>query len=137
MTKVSPRLSCPIQGAGNFLTLTNGSEGWTSPHLLRLSRPDFALALTHFAPLAPLGTRRACRTGWPRLGVRELAGFAIVAGGLSAWAIITQVMGVEWQFSGLIAVATALVALTVTIAAGLVTTWSALRANPARVLRVD
>lgn len=70
------------------------------------------------------------------LGVAT-AVFAIVAGALSAWAIITQVMGVEWQFSGLIAVATALVALTVTIAAGLITTWSALRANPARVLRVD
>ncbi|MEM7636452.1 MAG: FtsX-like permease family protein, partial [Pseudomonadota bacterium] len=65
------------------------------------------------------------------------AGFAIIAGGLSAWAIITQILGLEWQFSGLIAVATALVALAVTVAAGLITTWSALRANPARVLRVD
>jgi putative ABC transport system permease protein len=65
------------------------------------------------------------------------AGFAIIAGGLSAWAIITQILGLEWQFSGLIAVATALAALAVTVAAGLITTWSALRANPARVLRVD
>ncbi len=65
------------------------------------------------------------------------AGFAIIAGALSAWAVITQIMGVEWQFSGMIAVATALAALTVTVAAGLITTWSALRANPARVLRVD
>ncbi|MEO9873792.1 MAG: FtsX-like permease family protein, partial [Anderseniella sp.] len=63
--------------------------------------------------------------------------FAIIAGGLSAWAVITQILGLEWQFSGLIAVATALVALAVTVAAGLATTWSALRANPARVLRVD
>lgn len=65
------------------------------------------------------------------------AGFAIIAGTLSAWAIITQILGLEWQFSGLIAIATALVALAVTVAAGLITTWSALRANPARVLRVD
>ncbi len=65
------------------------------------------------------------------------AGFAIIAGGLSAWAIITQILGLEWQFSGLVAAATALVALAVTVAAGLITTWSALRANPARVLRVD
>ena len=65
------------------------------------------------------------------------AGFAIIAGGLSAWAVITQILGLEWQFSGLIAIATALVALVVTVAAGLITTWSALRANPARVLRVD
>ena len=60
-----------------------------------------------------------------------------MAGSLSAWAVITRILGLEWQFTGLIAVATAVVALAVTVAAGLLTTWSALRANPARVLRVD
>jgi putative ABC transport system permease protein len=65
------------------------------------------------------------------------AAFAVLAGSLSAWAVITQVLGIEWQFSGLIAVATALAALVVTVSAGLITTWSALRASPARVLRVD
>ena len=63
--------------------------------------------------------------------------FAVMAGSLSAWAVITRILGLEWQFTGLIAVATAVVALAVTVAAGLLTTWSALRANPARVLRVD
>lgn len=63
--------------------------------------------------------------------------FAIMAGSLAAWAVITQVLGIEWQFYELVAVATALAALVVTISAGLVTTWSALKASPARVLRVD
>ncbi len=65
------------------------------------------------------------------------AAFAIVAGSLSAWAIITFIMQLEWQFSFATAAATALIALVVTVAAGLITTWSALRASPARVLRVD
>jgi len=65
------------------------------------------------------------------------AAFAIVAGSLSAWAIITFIMQLEWQFSFVTAAATALIALVVTVAAGLITTWSALRASPARVLRVD
>ncbi len=65
------------------------------------------------------------------------AAFAIIAGSLSAWAIITFIMQFEWQFSITTAVATALIALVVTVTAGLVTTWSALKASPARVLRVD
>lgn len=65
------------------------------------------------------------------------AAFAVMAGTLSAWAVITQVLGIEWQFSGLVAVTTALAALVVTVSAGLITTWSALKASPARVLRVD
>ncbi|MEE4236731.1 MAG: FtsX-like permease family protein [Anderseniella sp.] len=65
------------------------------------------------------------------------AAFAIVAGSLSAWAIITFIMQLDWQFSLATAAATALIALVVTVAAGLITTWSALKASPARVLRVD
>jgi putative ABC transport system permease protein len=65
------------------------------------------------------------------------ATFAIVAGSLSAWAIITFIMDLDWQFSFFTAAVTALLALVVTVAAGLITTWSALRASPARVLRVD
>jgi putative ABC transport system permease protein len=65
------------------------------------------------------------------------ATFAIVAGSLSAWAIITFIMELDWQFSFFTAAVTALLALVVTVAAGLITTWSALRASPARVLRVD
>ncbi len=65
------------------------------------------------------------------------AAFAIVAGSLSAWAIITFIMQLDWQFSFVTAAATALIALVVTVTAGLMTTWSALRASPARVLRVD
>jgi putative ABC transport system permease protein len=65
------------------------------------------------------------------------AAFAIAAGSLSAWAIIHYVMGVDWAFSLATAAATALIALAVTVTAGLFTTWSALKASPARVLRVD
>jgi putative ABC transport system permease protein len=65
------------------------------------------------------------------------AAFAVIAGSLSAWAIITFIMELDWQFSLVTAVVTALLALLVTVTAGLVTTWSALKASPARVLRVD
>jgi putative ABC transport system permease protein len=65
------------------------------------------------------------------------AAFAIVAGSLSAWAIISFIMELDWQFSFATATITALLSLVVTVAAGLITTWSALRASPARVLRVD
>ena len=65
------------------------------------------------------------------------AAFAVLAGVLSSWAILTLILGTGWQFSALVSVTTAIAALIITITAGLLTTWSALKANPARVLRVD
>ncbi len=65
------------------------------------------------------------------------AAFAVLAGSLSAWAVITQVLGIEWQFSATVAFTTALAAMVITVGAGLMTTWVALKTSPARILRVD
>jgi putative ABC transport system permease protein len=48
------------------------------------------------------------------------------AGTLAAWAVVTQIMRLEWAFLPGPAIATALVALVLTLAAGLTGTWLAL-----------
>ncbi|HHI82277.1 MAG TPA: FtsX-like permease family protein, partial [Rhizobiales bacterium] len=63
--------------------------------------------------------------------------FAIAAGSLAAWAIIHFIMEMSWTFSFSTAAVTALAAVILTVPAGLATTWSALAAKPARVLRME
>ena len=65
------------------------------------------------------------------------AAFATVAGSGASWAIITFVMDTEWRFSPGTALLTALVGMALTVAAGLFTTWRALDAKPARILRTE
>ena len=63
--------------------------------------------------------------------------FSVAIGGLSAWAIMRFVMEMTFEFSLGVAAATALVAMVVTVAAGLATTWRVLGARPARILRTQ
>jgi putative ABC transport system permease protein len=65
------------------------------------------------------------------------AAFATVAGSAASWAIVRFVMETGWTFSPLTALVTAIVAMALTVAAGLVTTWRALDAKPARILRTE
>ncbi len=66
-----------------------------------------------------------------------VAGFSIVIGALSAWAILWFVMEMEFDFSIMVALATALIAMVITIVAGLATTWRVLGSRPARILRTQ
>ncbi|WP_137388289.1 ABC transporter permease [Rhodoligotrophos defluvii] len=61
--------------------------------------------------------------------------FAIIAGAAASYAILTFAMQSDWIFSPAVALSTAVLATAVTIAAGLVTTWAALRAKPTPILR--
>ena len=61
--------------------------------------------------------------------------FGVAAGSLGAWAVITQIMEMDWAFSLNTALFTAFGTMAVTVLAGLATTWRALTARPARVLR--
>jgi putative ABC transport system permease protein len=65
------------------------------------------------------------------------AAFSIAIGAAAAWAIIRFVMEMSWNFSFSTALITALVAMALTIAAGFATTWRALTAKPARILRAE
>ncbi|MGE3530085.1 MAG: ABC transporter permease, partial [Methyloceanibacter sp.] len=65
------------------------------------------------------------------------AAFATVAGSAASWAIITFVMETDWRFSPVTALLTALTGMGLTVAAGLFTTWRALDAKPARILRTE
>ncbi len=67
----------------------------------------------------------------------SVAVFAVIIGGLAAWAIIRFVMEMQFEFSLSVAAATAVIAMIITIAAGLATTWRALGARPARILRTE
>ena len=65
------------------------------------------------------------------------AAFSVLIGSLAAYAIVTFIMEMSWNFSFSTALVTALVAMTLTIVAGLTTTWRALTAKPARLLRAE
>jgi len=65
------------------------------------------------------------------------AAFSIALGSMAAYSIIHFIMQMTWNFSFTTAFATALIAMTLTIAAGLTTTWRALTAKPARILRAE
>ncbi|WP_417687561.1 ABC transporter permease [Roseibium sp.] len=61
--------------------------------------------------------------------------FALIAGGLAAWFVITQVMNGSFVMLPLTAATAALVALVLTVGFGLVGTWKVLGEKPAPVLR--
>lgn len=61
--------------------------------------------------------------------------FAVIAGTAASYAVMTFAIGSDWTFSAPVAVSTALVATAITVTAGLATTWVALRARAAPLLR--
>ena len=65
------------------------------------------------------------------------AAFSILIGAAAAYSIITIVMQMTWTFSFTTALLTALFAMALTITAGFATTWRALTAKPARILRTE
>ncbi|HFC05300.1 MAG TPA: FtsX-like permease family protein [Rhizobiales bacterium] len=65
------------------------------------------------------------------------AALSVLIGTAAAWAIIHFIMEMPWTFSLTTALLTALIAMTLTISAGLATTWRALTAKPARILRAE
>ncbi|ADZ68876.1 ABC transporter permease [Polymorphum gilvum] len=61
--------------------------------------------------------------------------FGLIAGGLAAWFVITQVMNGSFALMPMTAVAAAGVALVLTVGFGLIGTWKVLGEKPAPVLR--
>ncbi|GGB38821.1 glycosyl transferase family 1 [Roseibium aquae] len=61
--------------------------------------------------------------------------FALAAGGLAAWFVITRIMGGEFVLLPATAVGSALIALMLTVGFGLIGTWRVLGEKPAPVLR--
>jgi putative ABC transport system permease protein len=61
--------------------------------------------------------------------------FALVAGGIAAWYVITQIMGGSFVLMPVTATGAALVALVLTVGFGLIGTWRVLGEKPAPVLR--
>ncbi|MEM8686812.1 MAG: FtsX-like permease family protein [Pseudomonadota bacterium] len=63
--------------------------------------------------------------------------FAVVAGAAASFGIVRFVMGFDWAFDPLTALGTVVFASAVTVIAGFATTWRALTAKVAPILRVD
>ncbi|WP_346892584.1 ABC transporter permease [uncultured Roseibium sp.] len=61
--------------------------------------------------------------------------FALVAGGLAAWFVISEIMNGSFTLLPLTAVSAALIALVLTVGFGLIGTWKVLGEKPAPVLR--
>ncbi len=61
--------------------------------------------------------------------------FGVAVGSLGAWFLATWILEMRWSFSILVAAVTALLAMAITIAAGLIVTWRALTIKPAPTLR--
>ena len=61
--------------------------------------------------------------------------FALAAGGVSAWFVVTRVMKLPSAFLGDVAVGTVVVALVMTVGIGLIGTWRVLGQKAAPVLR--
>ncbi len=89
-----------------------------------------------------LKTYGASRSQLTRAFVIEYAGlglaaaaFGLLVGSLASWFLARFILEMPWSFSPVTAILTALIALAVTVAAGLTVTWSALSAKPAAYLR--
>lgn len=63
------------------------------------------------------------------------AAFGLAVGSAASWFLSRFILEIPWSFSGPTAVLTALIAMLVTVAAGLAVTWRALSAKPAPFLR--
>jgi putative ABC transport system permease protein len=65
------------------------------------------------------------------------ATFAVTAGSIAAWALVYFLIEIPWSFSLTTALATAAGAVVAAVTAGLATTWRALDAKPAQLLRTE
>ncbi len=76
-------------------------------------------------------------TGLPGAGAKDLAAaiFGLLVGSLGSWFLARFILEMPWSFSFATAALTALIAMAVTVAAGLAVTWQALSARPAPYLR--
>ncbi|MFO1120933.1 MAG: FtsX-like permease family protein [Hyphomicrobiales bacterium] len=63
------------------------------------------------------------------------AAFGLLVGSLGSWFLARYILEMPWTFSFATAALTALLAMSVTVAAGLAVTWQALSARPAPYLR--
>ncbi|MFN4141012.1 ABC transporter permease [Aestuariivirga sp.] len=63
------------------------------------------------------------------------AGFGLAVGSAASWFLARFILEMPWSFSFATAALTALIAMAVTVAAGLTVTWRALSARPAPYLR--
>ncbi|MCB1377095.1 MAG: FtsX-like permease family protein [Alphaproteobacteria bacterium] len=63
------------------------------------------------------------------------AAFGLLVGSMASWFLARWILEMPWSFSLATAVLTALIAMVVTVAAGLAVTWQALSARPAPYLR--
>lgn len=61
--------------------------------------------------------------------------FAVIAGGLAAWFVVSEIMGGEFVLLPMTAATSAVVALVLTVGFGLIGTWKVLGEKPAPVLR--
>ena len=61
--------------------------------------------------------------------------FGVVVGSIASWFLAYFILEMPWSFSFVTAALTALIAMVVTVAAGLAVTWTALSARPAPYLR--
>jgi putative ABC transport system permease protein len=61
--------------------------------------------------------------------------FGILVGSLASWFLAFWILEMPWRFSAATAILTALLAVVITVAAGLVATWRALSVRPAPYLR--
>jgi putative ABC transport system permease protein len=61
--------------------------------------------------------------------------FGLGVGSAASWFLSHYILEIPWSFSGTTAVATALLAMVVTVAGGLAVTWRALSAKPGPLLR--
>ena len=61
--------------------------------------------------------------------------FALLAGGVAAWYVITQIMDGSFVMMPVTAAGAALIALVLTVGFGLIGTWRVLGEKPAPVLR--
>jgi putative ABC transport system permease protein len=61
--------------------------------------------------------------------------FGVITGSFAAWFLAYWILEMPWHFSPAVALLTALIAVVVTVAAGLIATWRALAARPAPLLR--
>jgi putative ABC transport system permease protein len=63
------------------------------------------------------------------------AAFGLLVGSLASWFLAEFILEMPWSFSFATAALTALIAMVVTVLAGLAVTWTALSARPAAYLR--
>ncbi|MEM1378231.1 MAG: ABC transporter permease [Pseudomonadota bacterium] len=77
---------------------------------------------------------RAFVTEYALLGLAT-AVFALAAGGVAAWFVVSRIMTVPWSFSPTLAAMTVVVALVCTVGFGLAGTWRVLGQKAAPVLR--